>query len=687
MAKLYPVQTNFTAGEFSPRLLGRVDIAKYNNALKTMTNATSLPHGGATRRMGSNYIAGVKTDANKVRLIPFSFSITQNYILEFGNTYFRVYKDNGQVLDSGSAVEVATPYLTAELFDLKFCQSADTLYVAHINHAPRKITRSSHTSWSVTTISFTSAPSNFAGSAGEYPGAVSFFEERLWWGGSTDNPQTVWASKSGDFENMTQGSDADHSLEYTLAASQVNVIKWLAASPNGLIIGTVGGEFVATGGGDPITPTSIQINIATRYGSNNVTPIEAGRALLFIQRAGTKLRELAFNLDVDGLVAPDLTILSEHITSGNAGYTITDMAYQHEPDTVIWLTRSDGRLLSVTYERDQNVISWASHIIGGHYTDATVTVTDYANIAVGTTITVTKSDGTTVVFTSEAISGSAPSETNGWRPNESNDTTADNIYTAINAHADFTVANPSANVVTIKETSPSSYGLLSVTSSDSTRLACVSQGIAQVESVATIPSVDGTRDDVWVSVLRTINGSTKRFVEWLNKDVFCDSALEYSGSSTTSFSGLGHLEGETVQIVGGDATDKAVYVEQKVSSGAVSISGSGVTHAYIGMGYKTTLETLSPEFELGPGNSVGLAKAWNRIIVRVYETLGMTINSEEVIFRVTSDDLGTPVSKFTGTKEIVSLGYSTDDLEILITQSQGLPMTVLNITGELVLHE
>ena len=121
MAKLYPVQTNFTAGEFSPRLLGRVDIAKYNNALKTMTNATSLPHGGATRRMGSNYIAGVKTDANKVRLIPFSFSITQNYILEFGNTYFRVYKDNGQVLDSGSAVEVATPYLTAELFDLKFC--------------------------------------------------------------------------------------------------------------------------------------------------------------------------------------------------------------------------------------------------------------------------------------------------------------------------------------------------------------------------------------------------------------------------------------------------------------------------------------------------------------------------------------------------------------------------------------
>ena len=106
----------------------------------------------------------------------------------------------------------------------------------------------------------------------------------------------------------------------------------------------------------------------------------------------------------------------------------------------------------------------------GSFDTATITVTDYANISVGTTISLTKLDGATVVFTSEAISGSAPSETNGWRPNESNDTTADNIYTAINAHADFTVANPSANIVTVVDDSTGS-GSLVAASSDGTRLA------------------------------------------------------------------------------------------------------------------------------------------------------------------------------------------------------------------------
>lgn len=122
------------------------------------------------------------------------------------------------------------------------------------------------------------------------------------------------------------------------------------------------------------------------------------------------------------------------------------------------------------------MVAWHQHRLGGVFGAATVTVTDYANIAVGTEIVVTKSDGTEVTFTSEAISGDAPSETNGWRPNESNDTTADNIYTAINAHADFTVANPAANVVTIRETLRAGVSPISVSSQDATRLATANEG-------------------------------------------------------------------------------------------------------------------------------------------------------------------------------------------------------------------
>ena len=181
MVKVWPIQTNFTAGQISPRLHGRVDINKYKNGVKTQKNAYSLPHGGVVRRGGTRYIADVKTSSKKVRLVRFEFSITQAYIIEFGDLYCRFYKDNGQITSGGSVVELATPYTEAQLFDLYFAQSADVLYVAHPTHYPRKITRTSDVSWSIATLTFTNLPSDFVAGAGDYPRCVTFFEERLYW--------------------------------------------------------------------------------------------------------------------------------------------------------------------------------------------------------------------------------------------------------------------------------------------------------------------------------------------------------------------------------------------------------------------------------------------------------------------------------------------------------------------------
>ncbi len=178
--------------------------------------------------------------------------------------------------------------------------------------------------------------------------------------------------------------------------------------------------------------------------------------------------------------------------------------------------------------------------------------------------------------------------------------------------------------------------------------------------------------------------TTKRFIEYINPAISVDSGLVYSGSAATIFSGLEHLEGERVQIIAGDATNKAVYPDATVTDGAVSITGNGRTSAYIGLGYETTLTTLSPEFELqGGGSTVGLKKSWNRVQVNVYETVGLTINDQDIIFRVTSDLLDNPPPVFTGIKDITQLGWDPDDLELTIKQKQGLPMTILTITGEL----
>ena len=110
--------TSFVSGELGAKLDGRTDFNKYNSGAKTLQNFLVHPQGAATRRVGTKFIAEVKSSAAKTRLIPFEFSTVQTYVLEFGNQYMRVYKDQGQVQSGGSAFEISTPYLTAELFDI-----------------------------------------------------------------------------------------------------------------------------------------------------------------------------------------------------------------------------------------------------------------------------------------------------------------------------------------------------------------------------------------------------------------------------------------------------------------------------------------------------------------------------------------------------------------------------------------
>ena len=137
-----------------------------------------------------------------------------------------------------------------------------------------------------------------------------------------------------------------------------------------------------------------------------MSPVTAGSAVLFLQRAKRKIRELQFNFDVDGFIAPDMTILSEHVSEGG----FIEMALQQEPDNIIFAVRADGQLCGMTYRREEQVVAWHRHIVAGVSGAATITVTDFSNIATGTTLKLTKSDGTSVTFTSEAAGSSSPKQ-------------------------------------------------------------------------------------------------------------------------------------------------------------------------------------------------------------------------------------------------------------------------------------
>jgi len=140
-----------------------------------------------------------------------------------------------------------------------------------------------------------------------HPSCVSFFEQRLVFAGTTDEPQTLFFSKAGDYENMTTGTNADDAMVYTIASNQVNAIRYLKAVRT-LVVGTTGGEFTVSADGTDasITPTNITIKRQSSFGSANVDAIPAGNAILFLQKAKRKIRELQYNFDSDGYQAPDL---------------------------------------------------------------------------------------------------------------------------------------------------------------------------------------------------------------------------------------------------------------------------------------------------------------------------------------------------------------------------------------------
>jgi hypothetical protein len=147
MPTVSPLQSNFNGGELSPSLFGRLDADRYKQSLAKCLNYITLIQGPLDRRPGTYFVKEVKDSTKFTRLVRFEFSITQAYILEFGDLYIRFYANYGQVLNGMAPLEVVTPYTTANLPFLNFTQSADVLYIVGLNFPPMKLERHDATDW------------------------------------------------------------------------------------------------------------------------------------------------------------------------------------------------------------------------------------------------------------------------------------------------------------------------------------------------------------------------------------------------------------------------------------------------------------------------------------------------------------------------------------------------------------
>lgn len=311
--------------------------------------------GGMIELNGRNYrVAGATSN---------TFTLTNLFGDAIDTTNFTAYTSGGTATE---IFNVATPYAVADLPGLRFVQSADTMFIVHPSYAIRTLTRSADNNWTFATPTITGSPSPALNSGTDnYPSVVTFFEQRLVYGGTNNNPQTLFFSKNGDFNNFTAGVGADDALIYTIASNQVNAIRYLSAT-RVLTIGTSGGEYVLTATSDgPITPTTTLIRKYSNYGSAAIEPVQVADLTLFVQRGGRKVREFRYvgDINISAYQAPDITIVAEHITAGG----LTAFAYQQEPDGVIWAVRADGTLIGVTYRREEEVVAWHKHVIGGEF--------------------------------------------------------------------------------------------------------------------------------------------------------------------------------------------------------------------------------------------------------------------------------------------------------------------------------
>lgn len=455
-------------------------------------------------------------------------------------------------------------------------------------------------------------------------------------------------------------------------------------------------------GGDnlALTPSNVTVNRESADGVASMQPIGASKATVYTDRNLRRIRELAYKYEIDGYTSPDLTLIAEHITSGS---TVKNISYARSPDNLIWTLLQDGGLRCMTYEREQDVVAWHRHTPGGTSGTCTITVTDYANITANSKLVLTKSDGTITTF------NSATSATSGkFHTTSSNNQTATNLKTLIDADSTFT-ATVSTNVVTVKETARVGSDPLTITTSDIIKLAVTSQGTALVKSIAVIPTADETEDQLYMIVERTINGATKHYVEFLeevfdtNKGntvsdaFFVDSGLTYSGTAANSVSGLGHLEGETVQVL----VDGATHANRTVASGAISLASTG-TKIHVGLAYKAKLITLDPEVVTDEGPSQGKVRRIERATVRVVDTFNLKISAEtipleelnfrdtgsleSVPFREGSQAMGS-VTLFTGDKRVLISHTPDRKFNLVIQHDQAQPCTVLVIMYALVVSD
>ena len=693
MSNFFYEQTSFNAGIYSALIQGFSDAPRRKTAVKDSLNMIPMIQGPSVRRGGSQFIAEVKDSTKNVFFLRFKFGTTssvQSYIIEFGDLYMRFYRNRAQLMDGGSPVEIVTPYAHTDFFDenglfrFQFKQSADVLYIVHNEYKVHALKRFSDTSWQIDEMAFDEHP---------------YLDEN-----TTDTTLDAQANvTSGDVEiiaSSTTGINGGAGFRASDVGRGLRILKtgqqWAF------------GEITAVN-----STTSVQVDISSNSEGTSTTATTRWRLGLYNDDDGYPSVIGMHNTRVvlAGQPAyPDRVALS---ATGGFGPDSFDFA----PSNSLGEVNDDDAIQVRAQDGELNLIEWVANVSSG----LMIGTTDGEwLLQPSSTASALAPDNNRVDLVTNKGSASIPSVTNGFA----------NVFVQASRskvhEAAFSLENdgfraPDLGLFAINELRSrvkhmawhqEPDNIFYFMMDDGTVLGLTymreqnviawsrhsfSGADVSVICAEAVPSPNNDRDDLYILVERTINGITKKYIEWVTpyyRDgdsradvIYADSAFVYEGAATGTVTGLDHLEGETVGVI----VDGKAHPDQVVSSGEITLSNEITgTKIIVGLKYDWRLDLLDPVVETRQGSINGRIRTADNLVLELWETLDISIGQTDSDFQ---DDevLGygiqydTVIAPFTGRTEPLALRDPEDNrkTEIRIGGSGMFPACILSATWEM----
>lgn len=723
MPRIDPIQTNFTAGEFSPKLYGRVDIARYSNAVKTCENAIPMIFGGVKNRDGTIYVKPAKNDNKLAVLIPFVYNNAQAYILEFGDLYMRVFKDGAQVESSpGVPYEITTPYTEAMLRKIDFQQSADTMFIENELVYPQRLRRFADNVWDLQPAPITVEPFDELGLT---PSTTLTLSSAAAGAGrtATAGVATYLASDVGRYINAGAG------LALITAFTDSTHVTCTITVP-------FAGTSIASGGWNiDVSPQATCTPSAKDPVGASITltlDIDGWRAAdvgKYVRINGGLVQITAFTsaLIVDGIIKTALTsvvgspplawTLNSSIWNATNGYPRTGALYQQRlllagstryPQSIagsrignvlnfqIGTADDDGFFFKIAQSQDQilhltQIRKLLSLGAGGEFsieggvekaiTPTNVQINAQAEDGCSEVRPVRVSNEIYFVgrSTKRLFASSYQFNIDGFDAVDVSKI-AEHIPDA--GIVDMTYQKYPNSIIYIA-LADGKWATVTIDREENVTGWAHHVTDGDVESFATIP-IDGGQQ-TWMIIKRVINGLTKRYIEYFKDYLKLDCAvMDTSVLGSTTWAGLSHLEGKTVGVL----ADGIVMGEFTVISGSITLPRAAF-EVQIGLPYKTTIELLPIEVASQLGSSQGNSIRSGGATIKLLNSIGCKINDQQIPFRQFGVDiLNKPVEPYTGTKRVSLLGWDTENPGVVtITQEQPLPLHVLSIVRRVVVND